>query len=126
MTVAYLPAGRPVTSKTVFPNNAYLVRWYLTRWNAATDAYEPWTGATVVASFTEDENGLVPIGTLSNIAMTAVGPSPGTYAAVVPGPDMAQLTPYLEETVYEFISDGNTGDLSIATPLVVRAPRYGQ
>jgi len=114
------------TSKQIHPNNAYLVRQALTKYDPATNTYIVWTGATsIVAGFYEDALGTTAISGLINIAMTESSIS-GTYYAVVSGTLTANLTTYDNDTIYQIVTGGVQSDLKVVTPLVVAEPRYAQ
>ena len=114
-----------VTRKTINPYNAYLVRQELTRWNAATNEYIPWTGATGYVTFAEDDTGTVPIAGLANFAITESGEA-GTYYAQIPTASANLLIPYDGDIVYQIVTAGNNTDVTVVTPLRVVIPRYAQ
>jgi hypothetical protein len=126
LLAALLPSGRPVTAKTIHPANSYLVRVLLERWQSASNAFVPLVGADVLATFATDAAGVSPIVALEDIPLVELGAShPGVYAEVVPGPTMDALNPFVGQTIFQLIRNAS-GDLLVATPLVVRYPRYAQ
>ena len=122
-----LPSGRPVTAKSIHPNNAYLVRVALEQWDPDTNRFVPFTSAAVSVTFALDAVGTLPITGLANIAVPAanISTQPGLYGAVIAGATTAALLPYVGQTIFQLVST-STGDLLVATPLVVRRPRYAQ
>lgn len=114
-----------VTIKTINPYNAYLVRQELTRYDAATNRYIPWTGAAGLATFAEDEDGTVPIAGLANFALVESGVA-GTYYAPIPTASANLLIPYDGQTVYQIVTAGNNQDVTVVTPLRVTIPRWAQ
>ena len=113
------------TIKTINPYNAYLVRQELTRWDAATNRYIPWTGTTGLATFAEDDQGATPIAGLANFALTESGVA-GTYYAEIPTASANLLIPYDGQTVYQIVTAGNNTDLTVVTALKVVIPRWAQ
>ena len=113
------------TIKTINPYNAYLVRQELTRWQAASNRYVPWTGATGLVTFAEDDQGTVPIAGLANFALTESG-VPGTYYAEIPTASANLLIPYDGDTVYQIVTAGNNSDVTVVTALKVVIPRWAQ
>ncbi len=111
-------------TKPIHPNNAYLVRQSLTKYDATTNTYIPWTGAaTISASFYEDAFGVTPIAGLTGIAM-AESAVLGTYYVVVSGTLTATLTSYDGQTIYLVVTGGVQSDLRVVVPLLVTDPRY--
>lgn len=127
LLAALLPSGRPVTAKTIHPANGYLARVALQRWFDTTNAFTPWVGASIECSFALDAAGATPIAALQNIPLLELGAfAPGVYAEVIPGATMNALNPFVGQVVYQLTRNVGTGDLLVATPLVVRYPRYAQ
>lgn len=119
--------GGPVTAKQIHPSNTYLARVALEKWNPATNAFAPWTGASVLVTFSEDAAGTEPIAALTDIPLLEVGvAAPGVYAEAIPGPTMAALTAYVGETIYQLVRNVATGDILVATALYVQSPRWAQ
>lgn len=114
-----------VTRKTINPYNAYLVRTELTRFVAATNRYQTWTGASVSITFALDDAGVTPIAGLANFAMTESGVA-GTYYAQIPTASVNLLIPYDGQVVYQIVNGGNNADVTVVTPLLVQVPRYAQ
>jgi hypothetical protein len=126
LLAALLPSGRPVTAKTIHPSNGYLARVLLERWDDGTNAFAPWAGASVACSFALDAAGVTPIAALQDIPLVELGTDhPGVYAEVIPGPTMDALNPFVGQTIFQIVRNAS-GDLLVATPLVVRYPRYAQ
>lgn len=114
-------------SKTIAPDNSYLVRQELRYYDPATNCYELWTGQTATATFAEDAEGNTPIATLANIAMTEAPTHPGVYYVVVQRPLLeAALNSFIGQTIYQIVTAGAFDDLQVVTPLVVTEPRYAQ
>jgi hypothetical protein len=119
--------GRPVTAKTVHPQNVYLARVQVQRYNATTDAFEPWSNTTATVSFATDERGTAPIAGMTNIPLDPVSGAAGVYAQQVQTNVMNLLLPYVGQTVYQITRIGEApSDAQVVTPLVVRVPRYAQ
>lgn len=119
--------GHPVTTKTVHPGNAYLVRVALERYSAATNTFQPWSGTAASAFFALDAAGTQPITGLTSIAMTESAGAAGVYTAEVASAAMNNLTAYVGQTVYQIVRAGpSLTDARVVTPLVVRSPRYAQ
>ncbi len=117
----------PAVSKEIHPSNAYLVRQQLKKWDAATNSYIVWTGATSIeVGFYEDALGVTPIAGMTALAMTESG-TLGTYYHIVQGTLTATLAlPYAGETIYQIVTGGANSDLKVVTPLLVAQPRYAQ
>jgi hypothetical protein len=114
------------TSKQIHPNNAYLVRQALSKYDPTTNTYIVWTGAaSVTAGFYEDALGVTAIAGLTGLNMTESSVT-GTYYYVVPGTSTAVLASYAGETIYQIVTGGVQSDLKVVTPLVVTEPRYAQ
>lgn len=113
------------TIKTINPYNAYLVRQELTRWDAATNRYIPWTGTTGSVTFAEDDQGATPIAGLASFAITESG-VPGTYYAEIPTASANLLIPYDGDTVYQIVVAGDNADVTVVTALRVTIPRWAQ
>lgn len=111
------------SAKTINPYNAYLVRQELTRYNAATNKYIPWTLTTASVTFAEDDQGVTPIAGLANFSMTESGVA-GTYYASIPTASANLLVPYDGDTIYQIVTAGPLSDLTVVTPLLVEIPRY--
>lgn len=115
-----------VSRKTINPYNAYLVRQELSRYQAATNTYIAWTGATAVsATFAEDDQGVTPIAGLANFALTESGVA-GTYYAEIPTASANLLIPYDGVVVYQIVTAGTNTDATVVTPLLVTIPRWAQ
>lgn len=114
-----------VSRKTINPYNAYLVRQELTRYNAGTNAYIPWTGTTASVTFATDDQGASPIAGLANFAMTESGVA-GTYYAQIPTASANLLVAYDGDLIYQIVTAGQNADATVVTPLVVAIPRYAQ
>jgi hypothetical protein len=113
-------------SKQINPSNAYLVRQALKKYDAATNDYIAWTGASTIAvGFYEDALGTTAIAGLTSLAMTESSVL-GTYYRVIAGTLTAALSSYAGETIYQIVTGGNASDLKVVTPLVVTQPRYAQ
>ena len=111
--------------KTINPYNAYLVRQELTRWNAATNKYDVWTGATGSVTFAEDDQGTTPIAGLASFALSESGVA-GTYYAEIPTASANLLVPYDGDTIYQIVTAGQNSDVTVVTPLRVVIPRWAQ
>lgn len=117
--------GRPVSAKTVHPDNAYLARVEVQRYNTTTNQFEAWSNTNVQVFFAEDAAGDDPIAGMTGITLNAVSGAPGVYAEQIGAPVMSLLEPYVDETVYQIALVGPTlADARVVTPLVVRQPRY--
>lgn len=115
----------PTALKSIHPNNSYLVRQYIERWDAATNAYVKWTGAsTIVCGFYEDALGVTPIAGLTNIAMTESSVGSGVYYAIVLGTMTAPLSTMTGDTIFQIVTGGTNSDLRVVVPLLVANPRY--
>jgi hypothetical protein len=114
-------------SKTIHPNNAYLVRSKITFYNSTTNQFVPWTGlANVSVSFYEDALGTQTIAGLSGLGMSEVT-NTGVYYVVVPAANTAILgTTYTGDTVYQIVTGGTNNAIKVVTPLAVTQPRYAQ
>lgn len=119
--------GRPVTAKPIHPNNAYLCRQELDKWDPFTDTFIPVTGATITVTIATDAAGTVPVPALDMLPLAEVGPSsPGMYAAVISGVLCANLVPYIGQTVYQVVRNSVANEVVAVTPLFVQYPRYAQ
>ena len=115
----------PTATKTIHPDNSYLVRQYIQRWDAATNVYVKWTGASTIAcGFYQDALGTTPIAGLTNIAMTESSVGSGVYYAIVLGTMTAPLSSLTGDTIFQIVTGGTNSDLRVVTPLVVANPRY--
>lgn len=114
-------------SKTIHPNNAYLVRSEIKFWSSSTNQFQAWTGLTTVAvGFYADALGTQSIAGLVGLGMSEVNNS-GVYYVIVPAANTAILgTNYNGETVYQIVTGGPTNEIKVVTPLVVTQPRYAQ
>lgn len=114
-------------SKTIQPNNAYLVRTKVTQWSSTTNTYVPWTGlSTMKAGFYTDALGTTGIANLTNLAMSEVTAT-GVYYVVVSAALTAVLgTTYNNTTVYQIVTGGPNNELKVVTPLAVTQPRYAE
>lgn len=122
-----LTGGRPITTKTVHPANAYLARIEVQRYNNQTNLFEPWSGTDVQVFFAQDAAGGTPITGMTGIDLVEVPGAPGVYAEQIGAAVMNLLVPYIGQTVYQIALVGPTlADAKVVTPLVVRAPRYAQ
>lgn len=115
----------PTASKSIHPNNSYLVRQYIQRYDAASNSYVKWTGAaTIVCGFYEDALGTTPIAGLTNIAMTESSAGSAVYYAIVLGTMTASLSALTGDTIFQIVTGGTNSDLRVVVPLVVANPRY--
>lgn len=114
-------------SKQIHPANAYLVRQTLKQYDAATNDYILWTGAsTIQVGFYEDALGTIGIAGLTGLAMTESAVA-GTYYRIISGTSTAGLAAqYAGETIYQIVTGGGASDLKVVVPLVVTQPRYAQ
>lgn len=121
-------AVAPVTFKTINPANAYLARAAIERYNAATDAYIPWTGGepNVTVGFYTSAAGTGGITGLTDIPLEEVAGAPGTYALAIPSSLLAAIVPYTGQTIYQIVKAGQNQNLQVVTPLRVQVPRYAQ
>lgn len=110
--------------KPIHPDNAYLVRQSLSKYDPVTNTYVAWTGAsTIVVGFYEDELGVTGIAGLTGLAMTE-GVS-GVYYRVIDGTLTGSLAPtYVGDTIFQIVTGGALSDLRVVTPLLVTEPRY--
>lgn len=114
-------------SKTIAPDNSYLVRQELRYYNDATNCYELWTEQDANVTFAEDAEGDTPIPTLNELVMSEAANHPGIYFLVVHRPLLEPaLLPYVGQTIYQIVRAGAFNDLQVVTPLVVTEPRYAQ
>ena len=112
--------------------NDYLIRVYLTEFDADTNSYIPATGLVdVLATFTRDAAGTTPIALdLTDIALTELSVSAdpdneGWYSATVPAADLdADLNnvEYLNGLVYRVIRVGDPVEATFVQPLRVVLP----
>lgn len=114
-------------TKTIHPNNAYLVRSKITFFNSTTNQFVPWTGLTNVSvTFYADALGTQTIAGLSGLDLTEITGT-GVYYVVVPSANTAILgTNYNGATVYQIVSGGTNNAIKVVTPLLVTQPRYAQ
>jgi hypothetical protein len=115
-----------ITSKTISPNNTYLVRQAMTKYNTTTDKFAAWTGATLQVGFYEDALGATAIAGLGGLGMTESTATPGTYYCLVLGSQTATLSAYAGDTIYQIVTGGPSNDVKVVLPLVVNQPRYAQ
>lgn len=114
-------------SKTIQPNNAYLVRTKVTQWSSTTDTYVPWTGLNSMrAGFYEDALGATGISGLTNLTMAEVTGT-GVYYVVVSAALTAILgTSFDGDVIYQIVTGGASNELKVVTPLMVSQPRYAE
>lgn len=114
-------------SKTINPNNAYLVRTEVKLWSSSTNKFNAWTGlANMAVGFYEDALGTQSIAGLVGLGMSEVT-STGVYYVVVPAANTAILgTTYNGSTIYQIVTGGTNNAIKVVTPLVVTQPRYAQ
>lgn len=120
--------GQSTEIKPIFPNNADLVRQYLTKFSATDNDYVAWDDATSVAvAFCTDAEGTSVIGGMGPFTMTAVDAAfPGWFHYVVPATVTALLDDALYQgvTIYQRVTAGAAGELRVITPRLVSIPRY--
>lgn len=114
-------------SKTIHPNNAYLVRTKVTFWSSSTNTFQAWSGLTNMAvGFYADALGTQSIAGLVGLGMSEVNTS-GVYYVIVPAANTAILgTTYNGSTIYQIVTGGTNNAIKVVTPLVVTQPRYAQ
>jgi hypothetical protein len=114
-------------SKTIHPNNAYLVRSVVTFWSSSTNTFQAWSGLTTMAvGFYADALGTTSIAGLTGLGMSEVNTS-GVYYVIVPAANTAILgTNYNGSTIYQIVTGGPSNEIKVVTPLVVTQPRYAQ
>ena len=109
--------------KTIYLDNAFLVRQEIRRYTALTDEFVVASGMTVTVTIATDADGLFPIAGLSGLALTEVSANPGVYVLPITTAQLAGLDPYAGQTVYQITTDA-TGAFRAVVPLLVRDPRY--
>lgn len=114
-------------SKTINPNNAYLVRSEVKLWSSSTNQFQSWSGLTTMAvGFYTDALGTQSIPGLVGLGMSEVNNS-GVYYVIVPAANTAILgTTYNGSTIYQVVTGGPSNEIKVVTPLRVTQPRYAQ
>ena len=114
-------------SKTINPNNAYLVRSEVKLWSSSTNTFIAWTGlANMKVGFYADALGTQSIAGLIGLDMAEVT-STGVYYVIVPAANTAILgTNYNGEIIYQIVTGGTNDAIKVVTPLAVTQPRYAQ
>ena len=110
--------------KTVYLANGWLVRQELRYYSPATDAFEVWTGVPATVTFATDTAGASPIAGLSGLSLTESGLKPGVYYAVLTPAQVANLSAYAGQTVYQITTAGASSELKAVLPVIVAQPRY--
>ena len=110
--------------KTLYLGNSWLVRQELRYYSAATDAFEVWSGVPATVTFATDAAGTSPVAGLSGLALAESGLKPGVYYAVLTPTQVANLTAYAGQTVYQITTAGASSELKAVLPVIVAQPRY--
>jgi hypothetical protein len=118
----------PITYKQISPANAYLVRQDIERYDAATNAYIPWTGGApnVTVGFYTNDDGTGGLAGLTGLPMEEAAGEAGTYIFVVPSALLTPLEALDGTIVYQIVFAGATANLKVVTPLKVTVPRWAQ
>lgn len=115
-----------VTYKTIYTNNAHLVRQAIDIYEPTTDSYEPFVGGTFAVSFATAADGTGPITGLQNISLGSASGEPGTYYVVIQASSLAPLAALSGTIVYQIVTGGPYNGLRDVTPFRVAATRWAQ